>query len=91
MPQQPRLASHVVFRETTVSMALEKSRQTINQLEHQLSLGDSAYAKKEADLRSSFSRRERELQDAFDELYERNQVHSNALSASSTGFPQFFS
>ena len=25
-------------------MALEKSRQTINQLEHQLSLGDSAYA-----------------------------------------------
>jgi uncharacterized protein (UPF0297 family) len=55
-------------------MALEKSRQTINQLEHQLSLGDSAYAKKEADLRSSFSRRERELQDAFDELYERNQV-----------------
>ena len=55
-------------------MALEKSRQTINQLEHQLSLGDSAFAKKEADLRSSFSRRERELQDAFDELYERNQV-----------------
>jgi hypothetical protein len=55
-------------------MALEKSRQTIHQLEHQLSLGDSAYAKKEADLRSSFSRRERELQDAFDELYERNQV-----------------
>ena len=66
-------------RETTVSMALEKSRQTINQLEHQLSLGDSAYAKKEADLRSSFSRRERELQDAFDELYERNQVRSKRL------------
>jgi hypothetical protein len=62
-----------------VSMALEKSRQTINQLEHQLSLGDSAYAKKEADLRSSFSRRERELQDAFDELYERNQVRSKRL------------
>ena len=37
-------------------------------------MGDSAFAKKEADLRSSFSRRERELQDAFDELYERNQV-----------------
>jgi hypothetical protein len=55
-------------------MALEKSRHTINQLEHQLSLGDTAFAKKEADLRSSFSRRERELQDAFDELYERNQV-----------------
>ena len=91
MPQQPRLASHVVFRETTVSMALEKSRQTINQLEHQLSLGDSAYAKKEADLRSSFSRRERELQDAFDELYERNQVLSNALSASLTSFSQMFS
>ena len=61
-------------------MALEKSRQTINQLENQLSLGDSAYAKKEADLRSSFSRRERELQDAFDELYERNQVCLMALS-----------